>query len=285
MKPTEGLFPGISREHYDSIEAINQTILKKAVDTCPAKARWEQLHPKEPTDALIFGQALHHLVLEPLKFRSEWCPPLMDDEGVRVARRGKKNLEAWSDHEAKHPGALILDLSSVPLAWSKIHLMRRALFAHPGAKKVLIGPGLNECAMVWQDPDTGLWCKALIDRIATGGAVQTFWDLKSCASAHPRVWARQAADLKYHLQAGFYLAGARVLEERQRMFGFLCIEKEEPYVVKPYLAKPSVIEQGESEARAALRLWDRCLQQNRFPAYGTTIDEFHLPEWAYREVT
>jgi len=285
VKPTEGIFPGISREHYDSIQAINQSILKVAIQKSPAHARQEDLHPGKTTAAKLFGQAVHELVLEPQKFLSNWCSPAMNADGIRYKKTTKEGKAEWAAWEEKNAGKTILDIQEMPHAWKKAHQIQRALMAQKASRQILVGRGLNECALVWQDSDTELWCKALIDRIELDREPCThLWDLKSAAHCQPRRFAYQAADLGYHFQAGFYMMGAFALEPVERRFGFLTFEKEEPFVAKAFLCAASVIDQGQYEAKHALRLWDRCLQQDRWPAYGDAIDEFHLPEWAYREI-
>jgi hypothetical protein len=235
---------------------------------------------------MIFGQAVHTLILEPQKFYGEWASPCFDDEGRRHSKSTKPGKTAWAAWEEKNAGKTILDLGSdVPRAWGTAHQMQRAIMQQEVPRKIIADRGPAECAIVWQHAETGLWCKALIDKIELDRPPVThLWDLKTTQSAHPRRFAYQAADLGYHFQAGFYTMGAFTLTQVQRRFGFICVEKKEPFVVKAWICKDSVIQQGQIEAEHALRLWARCLDQDRWPAYGNDIDEFNLPEWAYKEM-
>lgn len=281
-RPEAGIFPGISRVEYESIDAINQSLLKRVLIDSPAHARYEQLHPADPTPAKILGDAIHQAVLEPARFEREYAAPAMDDEGRRYDKRTKEGKAKWAAWESENAGKTMIDSAS---DWKAIQRVKRELWARPVTRSILGGPGHIEIAIVWEDPKTGLWCKALVDRIQRRDHLTYLWDLKSCASASPIRFPRQAADLKYHFQAAFYLWGASIVRPApDRRFGFLAVEKEEPWAMKPWECKPSVIEQGQLEVRAALDIWARCVERDEWPAYGDEIEEFHLPEWAYREV-
>jgi len=285
VKPTEGLFPGISREHYGKIDAINQSLLKIARQKSWAHMREEQLHPTDTGDAKPFGDALHQLIMEPARFHANFCSPAFDGDGHRWKKTTIKGKAAWAAWEEEHAGKTIIDFPTIKHAWKKLFQIQRAVEARHGARAIINSRGLTECGVVWQDAETGIWCKALIDRIELDRPpCHHLWDLKSARSAHPWNWAGDVVKFGYHFQAGFYLMGCDALEPRERRFGFLVVEKEAPFVVKPWLCKPSVIVQGQHEARVMLRQYAACLDSGKWPAYGEEIEEFNLPEWAYREI-
>ncbi len=95
----------------------------------------------------------------------------------------------------------------------------------------------------------------------------------------------------YHIQAAFYI-DAMAAEDRRRgnpeldrRFIFLCFEKDPPFCVKAWSCPPSLVEQGREEYKALLRGWAKCLKDEEWPGYSQAIEDFHMPEWAYREVS
>lgn len=280
MIPDPGVYPGVSRAVYESWEAVRQSHLKVVAQKTPAHARTAFLHPMEQTKAMVLGEACHSMVLEPAKFNDRHVHPPVDDQGKRVDRRSNANKAIWAAWEDKHQGKSILELKD----WYACERVRDAVWEDPDAKVILGGRGANELGIVWNDVETGVLCKGLIDALRLLDVTYAF-DLKSTVDASPAGWPRQVQKYGYHIQAAFYLDGLAALQpEIERRFGFICFEKVEPFAVAIYEATPSVIDQGRREYRAALKTWAKCEKTGLWPGYPRGIQQFTLPEWAYRDV-
>ena len=285
--PTPGMYPGIDRASYDAKDAINQSVLKKGKRTW-AHARWYQLNPPEPTPALQLGQAMHQAVLEPDKFEQDWtCPPMNPETHKAYDRRSKEGKAAWAAHLEENPGKQALSMKD----WTFVLNCRRAVWEHAAAKAFLGGEGMNELGVVWQDEETGLYCKALIDRMTRFDGYTWVVDVKSTKDVSPRGWPREVVNYGLHIQAACYIEAMEAEDVRRgnppldRRFAFLCFEKEPPFLVKAWVCPPSLIEQGREEFHGLLRGWKKCLEDDNWPGYGQGLEEFNLPEWAYREVS
>jgi exodeoxyribonuclease VIII len=285
--PKPGLYPGISRAEYEAQNAANQSLLKKGLRSW-AHAYDYLLNPPGPTPALQVGKAMHEAILEPDEFEKNWTTvPMNPETGKAYDRRTKEGKAAWAVHLEENP-----DKETLPIKdWMFVLQARRQVWDQPAAKALLGGAGMNEIGCVWIDEDTGMACKALLDRVTRLEGYTWVVDVKSTQDASPKAWPRHVVRYGYHIQAAFYLdalAGvdrAKGHDPVDRRFVFLAFEKDPPFCVKAWACPPSLIEQGRAEYAGLLRGYKRCMEADEWPGYGGGIDEFHLPEWAYREVS
>jgi len=230
------------------------------------------------------GSAMHLAILEPDRFEGEYtAPPLNPDTHKAWDRRTKEGKAQWAAHEAENAGKTILPMRD----WMFVLEARRAAWEQPAVRALLGGTGLNEMGVVWEDQETGLLMKALIDRLTRWDEWTWVVDVKSTQDASPDGWPRQVHKYGYHIQAAVYSDALEAHDQTitERRFCFLAFEKDDPFLVQPYAANPGVLEQGRQEYRALLRGWKRCIERNEWPGYGGEMQEFDLPEWAYKEVS
>ena len=88
---------------------------------------------------------------------------------------------------------------------------------------------MREIAIVWDDPETGLRCKARIDFVSEYDGWTVVGDLKSSINAAPKQWARAVANYGYHRQAAFYLDGCNAISPHDRLFAWIIQEKDDPF--------------------------------------------------------
>ena len=273
LKP--GIYPGLSYREYDAIDAVRASLLKM-FDRTPAHARYEMLHPKGDTAALRMGDALHAAILEPRRFEAEYaCKPGCD----RRTNAGKAASAQW---DAAHPGTVAL----LEDEWAAVTAMRDAVLAHPTAAALVRGQGRNELVIVWEDAETGLMCKARVDRITDYHGFTVVPDLKTCRDASPKAFSKVIAEYGYHMQAAFYLNGLATvapLKQGVRRFVFLCVENTPPHCVACYEPEDSVIEEGRRQYRAKLDAYARGKKEGIWPGYMNGLVPLDIPKWAYRE--
>ncbi len=287
--PMPGLYKGCSRAVYDSWDAINQSILKIPRKGREGKtwahARYEMLHPKEPTPALMLGQAFHTALLEPSRFEKEYSlPPIDPSSGAAWKRTSNAGKQAWSIFEAENPGVEVMTASNHAM----ILQFRRHAWESPSIRGIFGGKGLNEFALVWEDEDTGAICKAMIDRACQfDDGVSWIWDAKSSieGTPHPLRYGRECHKYGGHIQGAFYIDGLNAVHPRDvpREFGHVVFEKSEPFLCYPCRLPHSTLEQGRMEYKALLAEYVTCRERDEWPGYPQTIEDVLFPEYAFRE--
>jgi len=277
MKP--GIYPGISREAYEAIDAINWSILK-VYDRSPLHAKWAMDHPKAPTPAMERGTAVHMAVLEPDRFDLEYVV------APKVDRRTKKGKLEWSNFEEANEGKSYVSQKDMDY----ICAVRSKIRKHPTILPLLTGPGLNECAVVAErklgdSSRKSVLCKSLIDRIKDHDGYTWVLDFKSTIDAEPERFGKQAANLDYPPQGGFYLdnlEAAVPAGKKERRFLFIAWESDPPHEPKVYELDEEDLRVASERARRLLRVHARCVDKQYWPGYHQDIEIMRLPEW-YRK--
>lgn len=262
-----GLYPGISRAEYESIEAVNVSKLER-FERSAAHAREAIIHPPLPTEAMDFGTAVHCAILEPHRFSELYVA------APKVDRRTNVGKIAWAEFEAAHAGAILMDAGDFVAA----SRMRDAAWADETAKGLLGGQGHNEVAVVWRHAETGLLCKGLIDRIGAFDGWTWVTDVKTTADARHREFTGSIKTYHYGAKAAFYLDGCATVAPRDRRFAWIAVEKTAPYAVKVYEADASALATGRSKYSRWLRLYDEAVRTGLWPAYESGIQSLSSEE-------
>ena len=263
-----GFHEAMPRLEYDSTVALNWSTARHLLRS-PAHCRHYLMHRPSSTAAQSFGIAVHTAVLEPEKFEDEFT------RAPDVDRRTKAGKAAWAEHEA-------LSGFRTPLTckeWAKCEAIRDRVLAHPRISELLLGDGVNEASVVWEDA-TGVTCKGRLDRLCQFEGRPTVVDLKTCMDASYFSFERSIAKYKYHGQAAWYLRGLRSIADIGRRFLWLAVEKEPPYEVAIYEADALTLDEGDRLCAHAMNLWKECQESGDWPGYDTGINVTTLPEWA-----
>lgn len=271
-----GIYPDVPAEVYHRRElgVVNNGALKILAGQTPAHYRaWvEEATKEKETPALIFGRALHSLVLEPSKFHREFAlQPAFGDLRTKAARESR---DAWL---ADHPGVTTLTEDE----WSRLQGMAKAVREHPIAGKFFID-GMPEATCVYDDPRTGLRCKARMDYWR-----EDLWmigDLKSTEDASPRAFARSVVNYGYHIQDAHYSEGPRVIFGNDApKFLFVVVEKSAPYAVGVYMLDVDAAIRGHELRDRAMDTLDRCLRTDEWPGLPAVVNTLSLPGWAFTD--
>lgn len=143
--------------------------------------------------------------------------------------------------------------------------------------RLLNDGGQAQVALLWDDPETGIRCKGLIDYVPNG--LGSLCDVKTTrqfanVSAESAKWAfhRDAKNFGYYWQAGFYLDGwayaraqSGMEEDRRDDWLFVVSGNEAPYPAAGLRAKPESIDDGRKAYREALSLWKYCHDYDEWP--------------------
>lgn len=247
---------------------------------------WSQAPDDEGTPALLFGRAYHCRMLEPEVFAQTYCdpPPADAPRDLRHLRNAKKPGEStlesiafWDAWDAEHAGLIPLSRESADL----IEEMHHALMQHELAASILRSPGDSEVTMRWVDEETGVPCKARIDRLAR--RLRLFGDLKTAEDASPSGFAKSVVAHGYHIQAAHYLAGGHACGLEPRGFPFIVQEKSPPYLPAVHMLDDRALARGAELRERGLAKIAHARTTNTWPGYNPGITEISLPEWAFKD--
>lgn len=235
------------------------------IDVAPAKyLDWVRGRERIETLALHLGKAIHAAILEPERFRRDYviAPDFgptrkTDDCTKEQAKENKTRKEAW--HE-EHAGATILDSESGKNTLGMVD----AVVADPDAR-ALLEDGMSELTAVWDDPATGLRCKARLDHYRP--SLETIVDVKSTTDAREWAWSESARKLKYYRQDPFYRDGLLALGRPVRKFAFVVVEKPPPHLVNVVELDADDVRIGREENVRSMQTLAECLVTNTWPGY------------------
>jgi hypothetical protein len=195
-----------------------------------------------------------------------------------------KNPDAWQKDDDKAKVAALRDAGRVPLRPSDYKAavaMAEAVKTHPIARKLLRPGGVPERTLIWEDPETGVMCRAKVDWLRPRGMV----DLKTTESAAPEALSKSAHNYGYAIQAAFYLRGFRALHlGPDPFFAHVSVEKAAPYLVHATQLKERALTYGDRKVSEALQIYRDCTAAGVWPGYPEDeITEIDLPGWVRTE--
>jgi hypothetical protein len=266
---SEGIIHGLPAERYHAAPGVSNSMLKHLARS-PAHLQASLEQPPAQTPAMLFGQIVHQLVLEPNR---PWFwavrPPGLDG-------RSKEGKE-WKARVGDKP---VLDHAE----WLKAEGVVASVRSHPTARLAL-GSGKSEVS-VFKNFTLGrtVLRRARIDFVNDGNALV---DIKTTDDARPEAFARTLFNLRYHVQAAYYLDiwndSLTAGEKPKESFVFIAVEKEPPFAVAVYDLSREAINAGRAEYIRLLQLYMECEAQGEWPAYNPDVQEIGLPAWAQRK--
>lgn len=249
----------ISFEEYRSRPGLNSHYLIDILKS-PALAKYNKEHDQD-SPALKFGRAFHTAILEPDELLNRFC--VKPAEMKRTTKAGKA---AYA--ELKKSGKAILDAYEM----SRIGAMRGAVYSHPIAGAFVSKIELAEYSFFWKDGD-GHENKARIDAVSCGAVI----DIKTCASASPRVFQRAIDNYGYALQAAHYMEAARACGFKQDTFIIIAVESEPPHQVAVFQLDPDYLDICSQKLAHARDLHAECTKTGVWPGYEEKICKVLTP--------
>jgi len=253
-------------EDYFKVEALNKSGLVK-LNQSPAHFK----APEKPRSAvqqsnLDIGSAFHCLTLEPQNFEARF---MLLDEGLTLTTKAGKAVKA----EAQEAGKILIKHND----YQNIIGMAQATRNHPGARTLIESQGPVERGVYWDDPITGIPCKAKPDKVTANCLVV---DLKSTGDARPEEFMRTAYNLHYHWSAFWYCWGMTIKTGVPHTdYIFVVVERAEPWGVKIYFATTDMLLLAAQEIAPLKKLYAECIKKDKWPGYNTEPDYLHLPPW------
>ncbi len=222
---------------------------------------------RKETPAKFLGSAIHAKLLEPHLYDAEYV----------VAPTVDKRTKEWKEFEIANANKKIL----TPDQMAVVEGIAFSVSQHTSAS-TLLRAGLVEHSIIWQDEETGIWCKIRPDCLCVDFDTGICLDVKSSDDASPTAFPRSCVNYDYDLSAAMYLEGLRQVFKRDFDFVFLACEKEAPFGCALYGAPDEMLQRGTRRFREALRTLKACNDSNAFPCYQPNGDYAILdwPRWA-----
>ena len=269
LEPAGSRIYDLPAPQYHAAPGVSNSMLKHLARS-PAHLQAYLENPPEQTPAMLFGQIVHQLLLEPDKPWT-WAvrPPGLDGR----SREGRE----WKARVGNKP---VLDHEE----WLNVEGVVASMRTHPTARLAL-GNGKSEVSVF--KPFTlgrSVLRKARIDFVNGGNALV---DIKTTEDARPDAFSRTVFNMRYHVQAAYYLDiwndSLPEGETPKASFVFIAVEKTPPFAVAVYDLAREAINAGRKEYIRLLQLYMECEEQGRWPAYNPDIQELNLPAWATRK--
>jgi hypothetical protein len=263
-------------QHGDNI-TLSSSIANLLINRSPLHA-WTA-HPRlnpnwepEVDDKFDIGTAVHALLLQGLNVMEVLAYPDF-----------KSNAAKESRDAARANGRIPILTKHAKLVEEMCNAVAPQLATFDVDPTPLTG-GKPEQTMVWQDAQTGVWCRARIDWLHDD--LSAIDDLKTTTrSAHPEAFAKNLYSYGCDVQAAFYLRGIDKMpyEIGQRLaptrWRWIVVETSPPYGLSVIEPGPAVLELADAKVDAALKLWAECLERDSWPGYPTKVATAELPAW------
>ena len=265
-----GTFTNVSREEYESWDALNYSTMK-LFERSAAHAREAMVHPKEETPAMRLGSAVHSAVLVPRLFKEEYGRAPVAD------RRTKAGKSAWAEWEAENSGKIALS----PSEMEQLNSMSKAVHSHPIASQVL-SKAATEVSVLWKDLNSGVLCKARVDAVSTYADWTVVCDLKTSQNAEPGAFQRSIGTYRYDMQAHWYLRALSAMSSNvERRFWFIVVENSAPFGVS--ICEPSfaTLQLGKRACDKFLKEYKKCIDTGEWPSYSSGVEKVDAPNWMF----
>lgn len=234
--------------------------------SCPALFKYEQDNGGEHRPEFDFGTAAHKEVLG------------VGDELVVIDAKDWRTKKAQDQRdEAYARGAVPLLTADYAHVQGMAATLRRNDIA-----MALLSQGKPEQAIFWQDTETGVWRRALIDWLPNLGSGRPIVvDYKTSASAERESIRKSVARYGYHQQSAWYLDACHSIGyPESTAFVFLFQEKTPPYLITPVQLDDTAMGIGRERNRRAIEVYRDCTETGIWPGHSNEIEAISLPAWA-----
>ncbi len=260
------------RYHARCLGLVSNTAID-IFDHAPLLYRgWVDEPDKRETPALFLGRAFHCYAVEPEVFARLYAVEpdfgycMKHEPSGTSAERGKQNKLARDAWRAAHAGKAHVSAED----WVTLEGMTRSLRAHK-----ILGPllelGHSEVTCRWRDPQTGLECKARLDKWIP--ECKIVLDLKSTEDARRDAFRKSCEVYRYDRQEALYRRGCAAVGVDVEEFVFGAIEKTPPYLCDYYTLKPKSVAEADRENRESMVRLAECLRRNEWPGLDAGTDE------------
>lgn len=261
-----GRFDDISLKEYHHMPGWSKSALD-LVNQSMAHYLHNLENPKEQTEAMAFGSALHCKVLTPELFDKEFYV------WQKLPRNTKEGKAAWAKAVCEAGGRSIIDYEQL----ARIEAVSNAVLSHPVASQLLCD-GSAEQSFMWIDKRTGLQCKARPDYFRND---KICLDLKTTEDASYFEFQRKITNYRYHVQGSFFADGiTESIGELCNTFILIAVETSAPYNVAIYRLDDDALSVGRGSYQRNLDTVKEFFEsEDKWPGYPVHIQDMILPPW------
>jgi len=217
----------------------------------------------KPTEAMVFGEAVHTWSLEP---KERWSRYYV---AGKYDKRTIKGKTAWEEEKVKAGDRVAIDGDSR----DELDLIAHTVSSHELAPQIIEGAQIEK-SIYWTDEDTGLLCKCRPD---IWGATYLA-DLKTSQDAGYTEFQRSIYKYNYQIQAAMLREGVKhATGEELNDFVFIVIEKKPPYAIACYTLDKAWIDDGEAKYKQLLKEIKVCIDNDSWPGYE--VQNMCMPGW------
>ena len=254
---------------YHGSAGFSSTLARAIITRTPAHAKALTEGRGRDSDAMDMGTAVHQLLLR--------------DDRVDVL-----DFDSFRTNDAKAARDASRDAGRIPLLqhkWAEANHIAIAVREQLVALELDPVPfteGTAEHVIRWTE--NGVECRAMLDWLRDD--LKYIDDLKTTSDASPRGFQRKVWNLRYDIQAAFYLrAVAAWLGEMSHpikpRFRWVAVETEYPYLVTVHEPDKLALENADARIDEALRVWADCLAADSWPGYPDTVNEVGPVPWEH----
>lgn len=279
-----GLHSDLSNEAYQKSEGLSRSAITKVLNKSPlhyiTDLTQKDEEEEKPSPALLFGQAFHDAILLPDLYKSNYAFE------QKLDKRTKDGKETFQQFLRENEGKVIVPPHNGEPANITIDKAIAGIMSHPFISK-LFDPRLAkfEHSIFWIDKETGLLCKCRPDLFINLNNDVFVIDVKTTADASEPEFLKSIINLEYHIQAAHYLEGIKSIipDARNYIFGFLAIEKTEPFDFALYNLDSNFQQIGKYKRDKGLETIAKCLQTNEWPGYPKKMITLECPQWLMKK--
>lgn len=273
-EPAPGIYHNVPFNEYLSWPAISNSRLNQARRSL---AHYKANVGQDQTKALMMGSLVHCGRLEPMAVAKRYAVmPRFEDHEENLTAKGEKpnNPKATSYYRRKVEEFMQVNCDKEIVTESQFDEMVeivRSLARHGLARKWVEAEGPVELTVVWNDEETGLLCKARIDKLVKEESLVC--DLKTYAPQHGYLspaekFGRSIATFGYHRQMAHYLAGVNAMMPGTHWrCGLIVVETAKPYCVMAAPMSEDWLQFGRSEVAETMRAIANAKATHEWPGY------------------
>ncbi len=272
-QPKPEIIQGMSFADYCDLDAANATTFLTYSGQSPAEARHEQIHGRDPTESLVKGHATHSAVLEPEMFERDYAT--MPAFGDFRTKANREKRDAWLE---EHKESITL----TPGEYGAATAMCDSLRGDPFIGDLFSGRGINEVTLTWTDADTGLACKARIDRLTYYHRYEAIIDLKTARDIDDYSLQKAIANYHYHIRMAWYVDALMLVKSTEFRVMLVWVLNKAPWVGRVTELDEDDLQEGRLQYRRLLKIHAECLEANEWPGYPQGVEPLGLPAWAFQ---
>ena len=260
----------MSNEDYHASYGYSRSSLME-FDISPYNFWAKYMAPNPPsreikTEATMFGNAFHTLILEPQKFADEF---FIAPTKLLLKDVGRESYDSYKRILENNRNKKLLSQED----WQILCAMENRLKNHQAIE--LIANGRYENSFFWTDWDSGLILKARPDILHKNMII----DLKTCADASPKAFQSSMVKYGYHVQGAMVRDAVEIVEGRRIDTVInICIETKYPHNMGIYIMDEEALNSAQAKYKQLCLDLKTALETNDFPDFG--VHTIGLPKWA-----